>query len=163
MALPAKTHPARATRHRRTRFAQQQPTTRRRCSLGGYASPRPASEASCLPQHTTPKLWRGRTPSMWIVRLGTRLISTLASASTASPSPFFSIESPSPFFSIGSAANHLDGNRELLLANLVVLLLLVRRPQPLPGQASPKEVEEYVPQRFEVVPAPLKMQHGVTS
>ncbi len=52
-------------------------------------------------------------------------------------------------------AEHLDGRGHLLLADLLVLLLLRSRLQPLPGQRSPQEVHEHVSQGLDVVPAAL--------
>ena len=51
--------------------------------------------------------------------------------------------------------SHLNGDGQLLLADLVVFLLLVRGPQPLPRQATPQEVQEHIAERLEVVPPTL--------
>ena len=52
-------------------------------------------------------------------------------------------------------AQHLDGRRHLLLADLLVLLLLRRRLQALPRQRSAQEVHQDVPEGFEVVASAL--------
>ena len=56
----------------------------------------------------------------------------------------------------GAERGNLDWDGELLLADLVVFLLLIGRPQTLPGQAAAQEVEEHVSQRLQVVPPPLQ-------
>mmetsp|Transcript_24934 Transcript_24934/g.73988 ORF Transcript_24934/g.73988 Transcript_24934/m.73988 type:complete len:422 (-) Transcript_24934:15-1280(-) len=54
-----------------------------------------------------------------------------------------------------AAAEDLDGRRHLLLGNHVVLLLLGRSLEPLPGQRAAQEVHEHVAERLEVVPPAL--------
>ena len=52
-------------------------------------------------------------------------------------------------------AEVLDGGRLLLLADLLVLLLVRRGLEALPGETAPEEVHEDVTQRLEVVPPRL--------
>mmetsp|Transcript_49756 Transcript_49756/g.158932 ORF Transcript_49756/g.158932 Transcript_49756/m.158932 type:complete len:260 (-) Transcript_49756:839-1618(-) len=52
-------------------------------------------------------------------------------------------------------AENLDGGGHLLLADLLILLLLGGRLEPLPGQAAAEEVHEHVPQGLEVVATAL--------
>lgn len=54
-----------------------------------------------------------------------------------------------------AAAQLLDGRRQLLLRNALVLLALVGRLQALPGQRAQVEIHKYVAERLQVVPPRL--------
>lgn len=54
-----------------------------------------------------------------------------------------------------AAAQLLDGRRQLLLRDALVLLALVGRLQALPGQCAQVEIHKYVAERLQVVPPRL--------
>lgn len=57
----------------------------------------------------------------------------------------------------------LDRSRLFLLADLLVLLLIRGSLQALPRQATPEEIHEDMPQRFQVVSTRLFYNHDVRS
>lgn len=58
-----------------------------------------------------------------------------------------------------AAAEHLDGRVELLLADLLVFLLLVRGLESLPRQLTPQKIHKHVAERLEVVTSALLNAH----